>query len=240
MERSKASKLKYIYDTEEIKGRIPEPERKHFIMPYIPILVVAALFVMIRSFPNWMPDLVTPLVFMIGAIMGLFTGKKVNFLHASKEVMRGGLFMVVALLFVVGTVVHIATLTGVKGLLVISALTVGSITPVLLYVAMGISLPLLGGVLTHLGSSAILGVPFTLALLVKNTIVVVASISLICVLSQLLPPSAVGEYFAQGVVGLEKYSPILKKCIVPSIVTILWCMLVIILASYFGAAFVPY
>jgi len=229
-----------VVTIDEIKLKIPEPERKNFIMPYVPLLVVAALFALIRSFPNWMPDLVTPLVFMIGTIVALFTGKKVSLLYASKEAMRGGLFMVVALLFVVGTVVQITTLTGVKGLLVISALTVGSITPTLLYVAMGVSLPLLGGVLTHLGSSAILGVPFTLALLVKNTIVVVAGISLICVLSQLIPPSAVGGYFAQGVVGLKTYTPILKKCMVPAVVTILWAILVIVLASHFGAAFVPY
>jgi hypothetical protein len=229
-----------VVTLEQIKDKITGPERNRFIMPYVPLIVVAALFALIRSFPNWMPDLVTPLVFMIGTIVALFTGKRVNLLYASKEAMRGGLFMVVALLFVVGTVVQITTLTGVKGLLVISALTVGSITPILLYIAMGVSLPLLGGVLTHLGSSAILGVPFTLALLTKNTIVVVAGISLICVLSQLIPPSAVGGYFAQGVVGLETYTPILKKCTVPAVVTVLWALLIIVLASYFGAAFVPY
>ena len=148
--------------------------------------------------------------------------------------------MVVALLFVVGTVVQFTTLSGVKGLLVISALTLGSITSILMYIAMGLSLPLLGGVLTHLGSAAILGVPFTLALLTKNTIVVVAAISLICIISQLIPPSAVGGYFAQEVVGLDTYPPILKKCIVPAVVAILWAILVIVLASHFGAAFVPY
>ena len=148
--------------------------------------------------------------------------------------------MVVALLFVVGTVVQITTLTGVKGLIVISSLTVGSITPILLYVAMGLFLPLLGGVLTHLGSAAILGIPFTLALLVKDQVVVVAALALILVLSQLVPPSAVGGYFAQGVVGLDKYPPILRKCITPSVVAILYAILVIILSGYFGPAFVHY
>lgn len=229
-----------VVTLEDIKEKIPEPERKNFIIPYIPIIVIAVLFAAIRLFPNWMPDLVTPLVFMIGAIVGLFTGKRVNLLYASKEAMRGGLFMVVALLFVVGTVVQFTTLSGVKGLLVISALTLGSITSILMYIAMGLSLPLLGGVLTHLGSAAILGVPFTLALLTKNTIVVVAAISLICIISQLIPPSAVGGYFAQEVVGLDTYPPILKKCIVPAVVAILWAILVIVLASHFGAAFVPY
>jgi hypothetical protein len=85
-----------------------------------------------------------------------------------------------------------------------------------------------------------LGVPFALSLLTKNTIVVVAAISLISVLSQLVPPSAVGGYFAQDVVQLETYLPILKRCAIPAVVTVLWAILVIILASYFGTAFVPY
>jgi hypothetical protein len=229
-----------VVSVEEIRQRIPEPERRTFIMPYLPLIVVAVLFFCIRSFPNWVPDLATPLVFMIGAIVGLFTGKRVSLLRASKEAMRGGLFLVVALLFVVGTVVQITTLTGVKGLIVIGALTLGSISPVLMYVAMGLSLPLLGGVLTHLGAAAILGVPFALALLTKNTIVVVAAISNICVLAQLIPPSAVGGYFAQAVVDLKDYMPVLRKSLVPLIVTILWSILVIIFAKYFGAAFVPY
>jgi Na+/H+ antiporter NhaD/arsenite permease-like protein len=229
-----------IVSLEEIKKMISPPERKLFIIPYIPLIVLGVLFAAIRLFPTQVPDLATPLVFMIGAIVGLFTGKRVHFLHASKEAMRGGVFMVVALLFVVGTVVQVATLTGVKGLLVSAMLTIASTYPILMYVAMGISLPLLGGVLTHLGSSAILGVPFALSLLTKNTIVVVAAISLISVLSQLVPPSAVGGYFAQDVVQLETYLPILKRCAIPAVVTVLWAILIIILASYFGTAFVPY
>jgi hypothetical protein len=50
----------------------------------------------------------------------------------------------------------------------------------------------------------------------------------------------VGGYFAQEVVGLKTYLPILKKCTIPAIVSILWALLIIVLASYFGAAFVPY
>ena len=229
-----------VVSVEEIRRMLPRPERKHFIMPYVPLIVVAAIFLSIRMFPGRMPDLVTPLIFMIGALVGLFTGKRVNLLKASREAMSGGLFLVVALLFIVGTVVQITTLTGVKGLLVIGALSLGSLFPLLMYMAMGLSLPLVGGVLTHLGASAILGVPFALAMLTKNTIVVVAAISLICITSQLFPPSAVGGYFAQGVVGLDKYGPVLKKCILPVVVSIVYAVLVMVFSKYFGAAFVHY
>ena len=229
-----------VVSVEEIREMLPTPERKHFVMPYVPLIVVALIFFAIRMFPGKMPDLVTPLVFMIGALVGLFTGKRVNFLKASREAMSGGLFLVVALLFIVGTVVQITTLTGVKGLLVIGALSLGSLFPFLMYIAMGLSLPLVGGVLTHLGASAILGVPFALAMLTKNTIVVVAALSLICITSQLFPPSAVGGYFAQGVVGLKEYGPVLKKCTVPVVVSIIYAILVMVFAKFFGAAFVAY
>ncbi len=55
-------------------------------------------------------------------------------------------FNTVALLFVVGTVVQITTLTGAKGLVVLGALTLGAVAPVVMYAALGISLPLMSGV----------------------------------------------------------------------------------------------
>ena len=67
--------------------------------------------------------------------------------------MRGGIFSTVALIFVVGAVVQVTTLTGAKGLLVLGALTMAAASPVLLYVALGISLPLLGGDRLTLGDA---------------------------------------------------------------------------------------
>ncbi|MBW2606297.1 MAG: TRAP transporter large permease [Deltaproteobacteria bacterium] len=220
-----------VLSREEIKKKLPEPERPNAWMPYVPIGVVAVLFLLIRFFPFHMIDLITPAVFMIGSLVGLFTGKKVNYFKASKEAMSGGLFTVVALLFVVGTVVQITTLSGVKGLLVIGALTISSFSVAILYFVMALSLPLLGGVLTHLGAAAILGVPFALALLTKNAIIVVAAASIFCVIAQLVPPSAVGGYFAKQVTELKTYAPILKKCIVPVIVSSIWTILVMIFAN---------
>ena len=144
-----------------------------------------------------------------------------------------------ALLFVVGTVVQIITLTGVKGLLVLGALELGDISRLIIYVVMGISLPLMGGVLTHLGGAVILGIPFTLALLDQNIVAVVAAASMLGVLSQGIPPSALGGYFAQELVGIPRYSSMLRLCVIPLLVSILFSMVVLYFANGFAALLVP-
>ena len=122
-----------------------------------------------------LPDIVTPMVFMVGSIVAIFCGKKFSYVEACKEGVRGGVFSTVCLIFVVGSVVQVTTLTGAKGLLVLGAMVFGSVAPALMYLAVGISLPLLGGVLTHLGAAVILGIPFTLAMVSSNQIAVVAN-----------------------------------------------------------------
>ena len=190
---------------EAIEKALPKPERKSAIAPYVPLLVVVVVFILIRSLPGKFPDIITPMVFMLGSLSTLFTGKRYSYVEAGKEAVRGGIFSTVALIFVVGAVVQVTTLTGAKGLLVLGSLTVAAVYPALLYLALGVCLPLLGGVLTHLGASVILGIPFTLAMLTQNVIATVAGISMLCVLSQVIPPSALGGYFAQELVGEPKY-----------------------------------
>lgn len=229
-----------VLSEDEIRALLPVPERRFFLQPYLPLVTIIVIFLAISLFPKHMPDLVSPLVFMIGAFVALFTGKKVNFFKAASTAMSGKLFGVVAVFFVVGAVVQVMTLTGVKGYLVISTFELANISPILLYVALGIGAPLLGGVITHLGVAAVLGVPFGFALLTSNTIVVVACISIFCIMSQVIPPSALGGYSSQEVVKLPSYRPILLKCAIPFIVTTLYTLLVLHFAKQFAAWFVPF
>lgn len=225
---------------EDIEEALPKPERKNALAPYIPLLVVITIMVLIRVFPGEFPDIVTPMVFMIGSIVALFCGKKFSYIEACKEALRGGVFSTVALIFVVGAVVQVTTLTGAKGILVLAAMVIGSMAPALMYLAMGVSLPLLGGVLTHLGASVILGIPFTLAMVSFNQIAIVAGCSILCVLAQIIPPSALGGYFAQELTGEPSYGPILKKCLVPMLVCVAFTIVELIYANQFAALFVPF
>lgn len=225
---------------EEIEAVLPRPPRKSMIMPYVPLIIVVTIFILIRALPGKFPDIITPMVFMIGSFATLFTGKRYDYVEACKKAVSGGIFSTVALIFVIGAVVQITTLTGAKGLLVLQSLNIAAISPAILYIALGISLPLLGGVLTHLGASVILGIPFTLALLTQNVIVVVTGISMLCVLSQIIPPSALGGYFAQELVKEPHYGPILKHCLVPTLVCIVVSIIVMVYANRFAALFVAF
>ncbi|MDR2935569.1 MAG: hypothetical protein LBV70_06825 [Candidatus Adiutrix sp.] len=224
----------------EIAALLPRPERRFLLQPYLPILSIVVIFGLIGAFPRHMPDLVSPLVFMIGALVGLFTGKRVNIFLAASRCMSGRLFGVVAVFFVVGAVVQIMTLTGVKGLLVITTFEISGLSPVLLYVALGLGIPLLGGLITHLGAAAVLGVPFALAILTSNTIVVVSCISIFCIMSQIVPPSALGGFSSQDVVKLPAYGPIFKRCLVPFFAATIYALVVLYFAKQFAAWFVPY
>ncbi|WP_316862207.1 hypothetical protein [uncultured Cohaesibacter sp.] len=225
---------------EDIEAALPKPERKNAFMPYVPFVVVVTIMVCIRAFPGEFPDIVTPMVFIVGSFVALFSGKKFNYVQACKAALSGGVFGTVCLIFVVGAVVQVTTLTGAKGLLVLTAMMVGSIAPAMMYVAMAISLPILGGVLTHLGAAVILGIPFTLAMISENQIAFVAGTSMLCVLAQLVPPSALGGYFAQELVDEPHYMPVLKKTMVPVLITIAFTMVELVFANDFAAWFVPF
>lgn len=225
---------------EAIEKALPKPERKNVIMPYVPLLVVVSIMALIRIFPGEFPDIVTPMVFMVGTFVAMFCGKKFHYVNACKEALSGGVFSTVALIFVVGTVVQVTTLTGAKGFLVLGAMVIGSMAPALMYIVMGISLPLLGGVLTHLGASVILGIPFTLAMISSNQIAIVTGCSILCVLAQAIPPSALGGYFAQELTQEPKYSPVLKKCFVPLLVCMIFSIVELVFANQFASWFVPF
>lgn len=229
-----------VISSEDICVILPEPQRKFFLQPYLPIITIITIFLAIGLFPKQIPDLVSPLVFIIGALVGLFSGKRVSIFTAASRAMSGRLFSVVAVFFVVGSVVQVLTLTGAKGYIVISTFSMAALSPLLLYIALGVVIPLLGGFITHLGVAAVIGVPFAFALLTNNTIVVVSCISIFCMMSQLIPPSALGGFSSQEIVGLPSYKPILIRCCVPFIVATVYTLIVLYYAKNFANWFVPF
>ena len=72
---------------------------------------------------------------------------------------------------------------------------------------------------------------FLLAFLNKEEIIVAAALSLIASLGDMMPPTALAGIFAAQVVGLEKYTPVLKKCLVPCLMIIVWGILFILGAN---------
>jgi TRAP-type C4-dicarboxylate transport system permease large subunit len=95
-------------------------------------------------------------------------------------------------------------------------------------------MPLFGAV-SAFGSASVLGVPFLLALLGKDEILVGSALSLIAGLGDLMPPTALAGIFAAQVVGEENYFKVLKHCMIPGVVTAAWGITVILGANYIAS-----
>jgi len=217
-----------VVKLEEVLKEIPSPSRERGGIIYLPLIVVVVIMVATRIFPEVIPDIGTPLVFIIGSIIGLFTGRKFNFLFVSKESMKGAT-EILSLFVAVGILIEVMALTGVRGLLVLTSLSLGG---ALLYLAIAVMAPLVGGPLMPFGVAAVMGIPFVLAFVGKNTIIVTSAITLIIGLGCLTPPTAIGGIFAARVAGVERYSKVLKKCIIPSLATIIVGLCAIIFSGW--------
>jgi TRAP-type C4-dicarboxylate transport system permease large subunit len=194
----------------------------------LPFFVLAVLLGGERLFPQFFPSLGMPLAFLIAAASGLLASRNWNPLEAATEAIQGGL-PVAGILVGVGMFIEIMTLTGVRGFFVVSAL---ALPAWLLYVGIATSLPLFGAVSAY-GSATVLGVPFLLALLGKNEIVVGSALSLIAGLGDLMPPTALAGLFAAQVVGVDNYFKVLKVCLLPAAVTAVWGILIILGANWY-------
>lgn len=193
---------------------------------YVPIILVLVLMVTSKLLPQIIPDLGMPLIFIIGAIVGLFTGKKVDVIKSTKEAINSTL-PVLGILMGVGMFIQIMTLTGVRGFIVISSLSLPSI---LLYIGIAVAMPAFGAV-SSFGSASVLGVPFVLALLGQNEIVTASALSLIAGLGDLVPPTALAGIFAAQVVGEENYVNVLKDCLVPALAILIYGLIFVIFAK---------
>lgn len=215
---------KYVkkIDYEEVEKSLNfEPYEKFGFKIYIPIIVAVILMVLNKTVPA-IPDFGMPLVFLIAGFIGLFTGYKFNPLYEIKEAVNIVL-PVLGILMGVGMFIQVMTLTGVRGFIVNACLQMPGGWR---YLAMAISIPAFGAV-SSFGASSVLGVPFLLSFMAKNQIVTAAAISLLAGIGDMVPPTALAGIFAAQVVGLEDYVPVMKKCIVPSLVLIIWALLFI-------------
>jgi len=53
-------------------------------------------------------------------------------------------------------------------------------------------------------------------------VVVLAAISLIASVGDMMPPTALAGLFAAQVTGVKQYTKILKKCIIPIVILLAW------------------
>ena len=204
----------------EVEAKLNTDSRERFgFKVYIPLLLAIVLMVLNKAVPA-IPDIGMPLVFLVSAVVGCFTGYKFNFFKAAKESVHSAL-PVMGILMGVGMFIQVMTLTGVRGLIVTSCLSLPSFAR---YLALAISMPAFGAI-SSFGSASVLGVPFLLSFLAKDQIIVAAALSLVASLGDMVPPTALAGIFAAKVVGMENYTPILKKCLIPCLIVVIWAIL---------------
>jgi TRAP-type C4-dicarboxylate transport system permease large subunit len=182
---------------------------------YSPLVLLVVLIVGEQSFPRLVPAMGMPLIFTICAVVTPFTGRPFKALVAAREAV-GAALPVMGILAGVGMFLQIMALTGGRGLMV--SMLVG-LPLALLYVSIGVSMPIFGAVSAY-GSASILGVPFVLALLGSNEVLVSSALSLTASMGDLMPPTALAGLFAAKVVEQPKYLKVLKHCLAPAGITI--------------------
>lgn len=208
-----------------------EVAEKYGIRIYLPLVVLVVLMALTKIF-KVIPDIGMPLMFLISAAVGLFTGRKVSPFEVISEAINSAL-PVMSILMGVGMFIQIMTLTGVRGFIVLTCL---GLPESLRLLAAGVSIPLFGAV-SSFGAASVLGVPFSLAFLNMDTVFTIAGLSFIASLGDMMPPTALAGIFAAQVTGVKDYVKVLKRCLVPMGVMLVYGMIFIYFSKPLAALF---
>lgn len=208
-----------------------EVAEKYGIRIYLPLVVLVVLMALTKIF-KVIPDIGMPLMFLISAAVGLFTGRKVSPFEVISEAINSAL-PVMSILMGVGMFIQIMTLTGVRGFIVLTCL---GLPESLRLLAAGVSIPLFGAV-SSFGAASVLGVPFSLAFLNMDTVFTIAGLSFLASLGDMMPPTALAGIFAAQVTGVKDYVKVLKRCLVPMGVMLVYGMIFIYFSKPLAALF---
>jgi len=201
---------------EKALEELPEaPQAMNWIRVVLPFLVFLFLVVAGRILPHSLPVVGLPMMFMAAAFISLLLSPvKINFLKISRGTIHQ-LLPLIGTLTCVGILVQIMTLTGVRGLI---AITIVTLPLIVVFITLCIVLPASEAVLMW-GAAPVLGVPLVLLFntIGLNPIIALAGMSVIWPLGDALPPTAIIGRLTVDTVGMkEPYSQLLKHCIIPA------------------------
>lgn len=179
------------------------------------VVLILGFWTVLRGFPAIVPDPAIPLVLVAGAIVALPSLGRSGWQELFRATFSGTPLFLAAVLVTVGTAVQIMALTGIRGWLVTIAMS--SPSP-WIYAALA-SIPILGGVLTAMGSSNVLAVPFAFAYIHQDMILNVGALSAIAALAEFCPPTAIAAALASYLVGETRLGRVVRAA-VPSMAVI--------------------
>lgn len=209
------------------------PEKMNWTRIVIPFIIFFGLILLGRKWPFETPVVGLPLMFSLAAVASFFLSPvKLKLLRIFSDTLRQ-LLPLIGTLTAAGILVQIMTLTGVRGLLAITFITL----PTFLVIGgLFIFLPITEAVLMY-GAAAVFGVPLILLFnsMGLDPIVALAGMSIIWPLGDALPPTAIIGRLSVNVTGVkESYGKFLKQCIVPAIVISIIGTLMVIYSKELG------
>lgn len=205
-------------DLKKALEELPEaPPRMNWIRILLPFLVFIFLVLAGRIWPHSLPVVGLPMMFMVSAFVSLLLSPiKLNFLKISRDTVHQ-LLPLIGTLTCVGILVQIMTLTGVRGLI---AITIVTLPLIAVFLTLFFFLPVSEAVLMW-GAAPVLGVPLVLLFntIGLNPIIALAGMSVIWPLGDALPPTAIiGRLTVQTVGMKDSYARMLKHCLIPAII----------------------
>lgn len=203
------------------------PARMAWWRVALPFVVFFGLVVMGRQWPHSTPIIGLPLMFAAAAVTSLAVSPvRLDVLRIARETVDQ-LLPLLATLTCVGVLVQIMTLTGARGLLAVTAVTL----PVwVVYATLFLLLPVSESVLMW-GAAPVIGVPLVLLFNMRglDPIVALAGMSVIWPLGDALPPTAIIGRLTVDVVGFKgRYGQFLRACLVPALIIIVLGTLMVI------------
>jgi len=215
-------------DIERALAELPvPPEGMNWLKVILPFAVFGGLIFIGRQWPFSTPIVGLPLMFTFAAVTSfVLSPVKLNLLRISEDTITQ-LLPLVATLTCVGVLVQIMTLTGVRGLLAVTAVTLPA---VVVFASLFWLMPVSEAVLMY-GAAPVIGVPLVLLFntMGLDPIVALAGMSVIWPLGDALPPTAVIGRLTVSVVGFkDSYATFLKACVVPAaIIMIIGTLMVV-------------
>jgi len=159
----------------------------------------------------------------------LLSPVRLDFLRISRETV-GQLLPLIGTLTCVGVLVQIMTLTGVRGLLAVTAVT---LPVIFVFATLFVVLPVSEAVLMW-GAAPVLGVPLVLLFntMGLNPIVALAGMSVIWPLGDALPPTAIiGRLTVEVMDYRDGYWRFVKACVGPAILIMLVGTVMVVFSS---------
>jgi CitMHS family citrate-Mg2+:H+ or citrate-Ca2+:H+ symporter len=218
-------------DLEQALKELPEaPAGMNWLKVILPFLIFLMLVIAGRIWPFSFPIMGLPLIFCGSAVITLaLSPKKIDILDVSRRTVHQ-LLPLIGTLTCVGVLVQIMTLTGVRGLISVTVVTLPVMVVIL---TLFLTLPVSETVLMW-GSAPVLGVPLILLFnhIGLNPVVALAGMSVIWPLGDAIPPTAIIGRLTVETIGMkEPYIKFLKYCVIPAILIIIVGTLMVVFSK---------